>query len=343
MKVFVTGGCGFLGSHICEFYARRGDRVVAFDSMTKFELIRNPYSADKSRDYNFHLLKAMGVEVIKGDIRGYEEMSDASEGSDFIVHTAAQPAMTISVEDPDLDFTTNAAGTYNILKLARMRKVPVVSCATIHVYGNRINDTLTEGATRYRREPAGIDETHNTLEGKLSPLHASKMAGDIYVRTFIDTYGLKAASFRLTGIYGPRQFGGEDHGWVANFSIRAVMGLPLKVFNNGKQVRDVLFAPDAAEAVHAFYENPVPGVYNIGGGEKNILSLIECIELISKITGKTPEVVFGGERYGDLYYFVCDTAKANKYLKWEAQTLPEKGITQLIGWIIENRDLFITG
>ena len=343
MRVFVTGGCGFLGSHVCEFYARRGDQVVSFDLMTKFELRRNPYAAEDVRDYNWKLLEKLGVTLIKGDIRNYEEMADAAAGADFIVHTAAQPAMTISVEEPELDFSTNVVGTYNVLRLARTMKLPVVSCATIHIYGNLINDCLSEGETRYLCSPASIDETHSTLEGKLSPLHASKMAGDIYVRTFIDSYGLEAASFRLTGIYGPRQFGGEDHGWVANFAIRALMGLPLNVFNNGKQVRDILFVSDVARAIHAFYEHRVPGVYNIGGDEKNAISLIESIEFIGEVLGKKPEVVLAGERYGDLYYFVCNCQKARKQLQWEAETDPKSGITQLLDWLQANQQLFSAG
>jgi len=229
-KVLVTGGCGFLGSHVCEFYRRKGAEVIAYDNMTKTELARTGFAVESARNHNSDFLKSIGVSVVKADVRTYEELLEHASGCDYIVHTAAQPAMTISWEDPRLDITTNVIGTFNVLEAARQLKIPVACCATVHIYGNEINRRLTEGATRYVKKPVAIPETHPTLEGTLTPLHASKAAGDTYVKVYIDTYKVAAASFRLTGIYGTRQLGGEDHGWVANFAIRSVMGWPLTVF-----------------------------------------------------------------------------------------------------------------
>ena len=121
----------------------------------------------------------------------------------------------------------------DVLKAAREFNIPVVSCATIHVYGNLINDTLTEGPTRYLRTPAEIDESHAVMEGLLTPLHASKRGAEQYLQVYVDTYKVCAASYRLTGLYGPRQLGGEDHGWVANFAIRTLLGWPLNVYGTG--------------------------------------------------------------------------------------------------------------
>lgn len=340
MRVLVTGGCGFLGSHLCEFYTQRGDQVVCFDNMTKYELSRTGYASEGARAYNWEFLTGLGVTMAREDVRNLEALMDYASGCDFIVHTAAQPAMTISWEDPALDFSTNVAGTFNVLETARSHKIPVASCATIHVYGNKINEMLSESETRYVRNPPTIDELHPTMEGNLSPLHASKMAADLYVQTYIKTYGLEAASFRLTGLYGPRQFGGEDHGWVANFSIRAVMDRPLTIFGSGKQLRDILYAEDAAKAFHAFYEARVSGVYNVGGGEACAISLLECIELIGEICGKPVEVRFEPERYGDLSYFICDITKAAKYLNWKPTVRPEEGVRKLIHWISAERHLF---
>lgn len=340
MKVLVTGGCGFLGSHVCEFYAGRGDDVVCYDNMTKHELLRNPYSADEARDYNITFLHGLGVQIVEGDIRNVEQLLDAAQGCDYIVHTAAQPTMTIGLEDPGLDFSTNVVGTYNVLEAARCHKIPVASCATIHVYSTDINSRLREGETRYICDPPAFDETLPRLAGTVTPLHASKMAGDIYVRMFIDSYGLEAASFRLSGIYGPRQFGSEDHGWVANFAIRAMMRLPLHVFHNGKQLRDIIYATDVARAFHAFYEKRVPGVYNVGGGLDNTLSLRECIDLLRKLLDTPLDTQCVGERFGDLYYFVCDISKIRKALGWEPQTSPREGVEQLVHWLRENEHLF---
>lgn len=341
MKVLVTGGCGFLGSHVCEFYIKQGHEVTSYDNMTKHELARTGFAADSARNYNWEYLKGLGVRMIRGDIRNAENLIDSARGTHYIVHTAAQPAMTISWEEPLLDLSTNVEGTFNVLETARKLKVPVAGCATIHVYGNKINETLTENASRYVRNPEGIDENHPTLEGTLTPLHASKASAEIYLKTYIDTYGLEAASFRLTGIYGIRQFGGEDHGWVANFAIRSVLKWPITIFGTGKQIRDIIYATDVCEAFDAFYKTRKSGVYNIGGGQGTAVSLLECIEILADMNGTRPDVTFGPERHGDLRYFVCDIAKANKELGWTPRVLPRDGIGRLVAWIGENKEYFI--
>lgn len=339
MKVLVTGGCGFLGSHVCELFREKGWDVVSYDSMTKYELKRTGYGTDATRDYNWNYLKGLGVTMVKGDIRNLEHLMDRSEGCDYIVHTAAQPAMTISWEDPELDFSTNVTGTFNVLEVARKRKIPVVNTSSIHVYGNSINDTLTESETSYVREPVEIPETQPVMVGQISPLHASKMSAEHYVRSFADMYGVKAASFRFTGIYGERQFGGEDHGWVANFAIRSVFGLPLRIFGTGKQTRDILHARDGAMSYLNFFENQIPGVYNIGGSAPHKISLLECISLIGEILGKKQEILFEVERPGDMRYFICDTREARKF-GFNPTILPKEGVTKLIRWIEENKDVF---
>ncbi len=340
MRVFVTGGCGFLGSHVCEYYINKGAEVISYDNMTKYELKRTGFAVDVARNHNQDFLKNLGVTLVRADIRNHEELLDHAAGSDYIIHTAAQPAMTISWEDPRLDITTNVLGTFNVLETARKLKIPVASCATIHVYGNKINETLSEKKTRYARKPAGIDENERTLEGTLTPLHASKAAGDIYHRAYIDTYKLEAASFRLTGIYGTRQFGGEDHGWVANFAIRAAMGWQSTIYGTGKQVRDIIYVTDVCEAFNAFYDNRKPGIYNIGGGTKTAISLLECFDILENILGERADIIFENERHGDLSYFICNIDKAKMQLGWEPNVMPREGIGMLIEWIKGNIILF---
>lgn len=340
MKILVTGGCGFVGSWVCEYYAKKGEKVISYDNMTKHELMRTGYNVNKARDYNWNYLKKIGVALVKGDVRNKEQLFEYAKDCDFIVHTAAQPAMTISIEDPELDLTTNVIGTFNVLEAARRFAIPVVSCATIHVYGNGINEELMEGKISYTRKPVAIDETYPTLSGNITALHASKASGDIYVRTYIDSYKVKAASFRLTGLYGPRQLGGEDHGWVANFCVRAIKDLPITIYGTGKQVRDILYVQDLISAFDAFLRNPKAGIYNIGGGKENRISLLESINLISGILNKKITVQFGQERMGDLRYFVCDIKKARRELRWLPKVRPEEGIERLIEWIKRNINLF---
>ncbi|MCK4823595.1 NAD-dependent epimerase/dehydratase family protein, partial [bacterium] len=311
-----------------------------YDNMTKHELERTGFATEAARNYNWDYLRNLGVQMIRADVRNFEELSDHAQGCNYIIHTAAQPAMTISWEQPLLDITTNVMGTFNVLEVARRLKIPVTSCATIHIYGNKINETLKEEKNRYVREPEGIDEDHPTLEGTLTPLHASKAAGDVYLKVYIDTYRLEAASFRLTGIYGTRQFGGEDHGWVANFSIRSALGWPITIFGTGKRVRDIIYATDVCEAFDAFYKTRKSGIYNIGGGSQTAISLLECIDILEDIIGQKPHVKFEPDRHGDLRYFVCDIGKANRELHWEPKVLPRDGIQKLLDWITNNREKF---
>ncbi|OFV67072.1 MAG: nucleoside-diphosphate sugar epimerase [Candidatus Syntrophoarchaeum butanivorans] len=340
MKVLVTGGCGFVGSHTCEYYIKKGDEVVAFDNMTEYELKRTGYNSRVAREHNWKFLEDLGVRMVKGDVCNLPEILEAAKGCDYIVHTAAQPAMTIAIEEPELDLRTNVLGTFNVLEAARRYDIPVVNCSTIHVYGNKINENLREEETRYTCDPPSIDENYPIMQGTITPLHASKRSGELYVQCYIDTYNLEAATFRLTGMYGPRQFGGVDHGWVANFVIRTVMELPITIFGTGKQVRDILYASDVAKAFDAFYRRKKPGLYTIGGGIDHAISLIECLDLIKEITGKEQTIVYENSRLGDLAYFVCDITKAKHELNWEPTVSNREGIERLVEWVEENKEIF---
>lgn len=318
----------------------RGWDVVSFDNMTKAELVRTGYQTEAARDHNWAMIEAQGVEMIRADIVDAEALLDAAAGCDYIVHTAAQPAVTISLEDPLLDLKSNVLGSVNVLEAARRHNIPVAACATIHVYGNWVNDELVEASTRYERTPATVPESAQTMAGYLTPLHASKAAAEHYLQAYVSAYGVRAASFRLTGIYGTRQLGGEDHGWVANFAIRNTLGWPLTIYGSGKQVRDIIYAADVAEAFFAFFERGEPGIYNIGGGQDTAISLIECIDLIDRITGRASDVRYAESRFGDLKYFICDITRAREQLGWQPRVRPEEGVARLLDWVQENRVLF---
>ena len=341
MKVLVTGGCGFLGTNLCLYYNSMGAEVIAYDNLAKHEFAKIDYMRPEARDFNKEILEQAGVQVVVEDIRDYSTLLKYSEGCDFICHTAAQAAMTISWEEPELDFSTNVTGTFHVLEAARKFDVPVVVCSSIHTYGpDKINSELEEGDTRYLRDPVLIDEKEPLLQGTVTPLHASKRCGEIYAQSYIDTYNLKVACFRLTGMYGPNQFGGEDHGWVANFSIRGCIGIPITIFGTGKQLRDILYVSDVVEAFDAFYKNPVPGIYTISGGELTMISLLESVQEIEAITSNRLEVNFAQDRFGDLRYFVGDYGKFQEATGWKPKVLPQEGIKKLIGWVKENEKLF---
>jgi len=340
-KVLVTGGCGFLGSHICELFKKKGWDVIAYDNLTKHEFTRNTYMKPEARYYNKNFLENSGVKVIIEDIRNKDTLMKYCNDINYICHTAAQPTMTMGWENPELDFSTNILGTFNVLEAARKYSIPVAICSSVHTFGpNKINSELKEEKTRYVKHPITIGENEPLLQGPITPLHASKRANEIYAQCYIDTFKSKVACFRLTGIYGPNQFGGEDHGWVANFAIRNVLGMPLTIFGKGKQLRDILYAKDVAKVFDAFYNNQKPGIYNIGGGEKNMISLLECINLIEDITGKQSNIKFDKDRFGDLRYCVLDISRVKRELSWEPEVLPEEGVGKLIEWIKANKDLF---
>jgi CDP-paratose 2-epimerase len=336
MRIIVTGAAGFLGTHVCEYLTKKGHKITGIDNLTMSELRRTGYSPQVTREYNIDFLRRQKTALLMKDIINWSEIEKV-EG-DFIIHCAAQPAMTIALEQPRLDLQTNVVGTFNMLELARKIDAPIVTCSTIHVYGNKVNQFLKEKKTRFVGESTSEDDP--TLQGDMTPLHASKMSTELYVRTYIETYGLKAAVFRLTGMYGPRQFAGMDHGWVSNFIIRTLTMKPIIIFGTDKQVRDILFATDACKAFEAFLENQISGTYNIGGGIRNSISLKECLAKIREITGLEQSICFKPPRFGDLHYFVCDISKARKNLKWAPKVSTNEGLRKTIEWAKKNKTLF---
>ncbi len=344
MKVLVTGGCGFLGSHICTRALELGWEAVAFDNLTKFEYSRTTYDVEQVRRYNLHLFAQEGIKVIPEDVSCKEEIFRAigNERPDFIAHCAAQPAMTIALDEPRLDLQTNVLGTFNVLHAAKWFNVPVANCSSIHVYGNEINRHLTERSTKLLHlQYDEIPETHPLLKGTLTPLHVSKRAGELYVESFAQSYDLPAVNFRLTGIYGPRQFGSEDHGWVANFAIKAITNQPIKVFGTDKQVRDILYVRDAAEAFFKWFENGCPkGTYNICSGDENSISIHDVLKFYEEYLECNIPTTLHPARQGDLWWFVGSYDKALQSFDWRPVTLPESGLVELLQWIIQEKHLF---
>lgn len=339
--VLVTGGCGFLGSHICEKFKENDWNVISIDNLTKYELSKTGYNVTEARDHNLNFLKSIGVENYKIDIRNLEQLEDKCQGVDYIVHTAAQPAMTLSLEDPLYDMSVNIIGSFNILKIATKLNIPCALCSTIHVYGNEINSVLRETKSRYEpNQEYFLNESAPILKGDLTPLHISKGSADLYAQAFINSYNSQIGVFRLTGLYGPRQFGGEDHGWVANFAIRTLTNQSINIYGTGKQVRDILYVKDAANAFYQYFYNPIPGVYNLSGGIKCSTSLLECVSILEDQTKENVKINYSKGREGDLLYFVDESKKFREKYNWEPCILPEIGIQKLSDWILTNKNIF---
>lgn len=346
MKVLVIGGGGFVGSHVAEYYAKKGEEVTMFDNLSRAELLGRKIKRPK---YNWNYLKnSNNVELIEGDIRNAAKVKSAAKGADVVVHTAAQTAVTTSLKDPRTDFEINALGTFNVLEAARKEGSTVIFCSTNKVYGNNVNRIpVKEKESRYEfSDPKfknGVPEDLSIDLCEHTPYGCSKLAADLYVQDYAERGEIDAAVFRMSCIYGTRQFGVEDQGWVAWFTIATLLGKPITIYGDGKQVRDVLHVSDLVEAFDSFVRRRDKlhlGVFNIGGGVNNTLSLLELLDFLEKETGKRSDLKYSDWRPGDQKVYISDISKAEKKLCWKPKVVPEKGIKNLVNWIKENEDLF---
>lgn len=337
-KILVTGGCGFIGSNWIDRLLARGERAVAFDNLSRRGAVKNAEW--------LHAKYGARFELICADMRDARAITDAARDADAIYHFAAQVAVTTSVTDPRNDFEVNALGTFNALEAARAsgRNPIFVFASTNKVYGAMEDVPVVEKASRYEYCDlrGGVSEVQ-PLDFH-SPYGCSKGAADQYVRDYRRIFGLRTIVFRQSAIYGYRQFGEEDQGWLAWFIIAAVTGKPITIYGDGKQVRDMLFIDDlldAYEAAAARIEQVAGQVYNIGGGPANTISVwTEFWPMLEKLHRQKIPVSFGAWRPGDQKVCVYDISKARRELNWEPKVNVETGIEKLYRWVKENVDLF---
>jgi len=346
MKILVTGGAGFIGSHAAEYFARKGYEVIVFDNLSRAKLLGKSIGDPL---YNWEYLRNNyeNIRLVRGDIRDYSSLKEVTRRVDVVVHAAAQTAVTTSIKDPRTDFEINVLGTFNVLEVARLNDAIVIYCSTNKVYGENVNKIpIVEKETRYEyADPMyknGIPETFPIDLTAHTPYGCSKLAADIYVQDYGYTYGLKTGVFRMSCIYGERQLGVEDQGWVAWFVIATLTNKPITIYGNGKQVRDVLYVKDLIEAWDTFInaKHIKHGAYNIGGGSENTLSLLELLQILYEETGQRPQVRYASWRPKDQKVYVSDITKIKKELKWEPKTSPREGIKKVIKWVMENITMF---
>ncbi len=339
MTILITGGAGFVGSNAVAHFLAQGRRVVALDNLGR-----------RGTDKNLAWLRGLGGELVvsRTDIRDAVAVAAAFRAHpdiEAVLHLAAQTAVTTSVEAPREDFESNALGTFNVLEAARHlpRLKALLYASTNKVYGGLTDVAVVErdGRYTYRDCPDGIAEDR-PLDFH-SPYGCSKGAGDQYVVDYARIYGLPTVSFRQCTIYGPRQLGVEDQGFMAWFCIAAVLGKPLTIYGDGKQVRDILHVSDLL----ALYERAIERidqikgqVYNVGGGPANTLSLLELVARIEERLQRRLELRFAGWRPGDQRVFIANIAKAARDLGWQPQVGVEEGIESLLAWVLDHRDLF---
>lgn len=344
MKVLITGGAGMVGSHAAEYYARKGDRVVILDNLMRSSL----FGCDrKSVEYNWNYLRQYrNIKHIKGDVRDGRDVAAAiGKGVDLCIHTAGQPGVGLSCKVPLEDFSINAFGTLNVLECLRKKSKEAVFiyCSTNKVFGENVDRIrLTEKTRRYDyRGVRGVTEEMPVDLTGHTPYGASKYVGDIYTQEYAHIYGMRTAVFRMSCIYGIRQFGFEDQGWVAHFVIANLMKRPITIYGDGKQVRDLLYVADLVRAYDKFFKSGIRhDVYNIGGGPRNTASLLEFIGLIERETGIKMKYGFSDWRPSDQKVYISDISKISKRLNWAPEVTPEAGVRLLAGWVKDNLKMF---
>lgn len=339
MKVFITGGAGFIGANLADHHLRLGDDVVVFDNLSREGTEKNVEWLRESHGDRMHL--------IQGDVRDFDALSEALPNDvERVYHMAAQVAVTTSVREPREDFEINALGTFNVLEAMRHGAPGAILlyASTNKVYGGMESVAIVEEGSRYRYRdhPQGISEDQ-PLDFH-SPYGCSKGAGDQYVLDYARIYGLRTLVMRQSCIFGPRQFGVEDQGWVAFFCIAARMGSPITIYGDGKQVRDILWIDDLIEAYElaATRIDAVSGhVYNIGGGPENTMAVwSEFGPMLEELAGHPIEVTYADWRPGDQPVFVSDIRTAERELGWRPRVSGQEGVERLWKWVDSNTELF---
>ncbi len=338
-EVIVTGGAGFTGANVAHYFLDQGHRVVLFDNFSRKGCLDN-------LDWLKRHPAAANLQVLAGDCRmPSTELAEAVERADALFHFAAQVAVTTSVVDPRHDFEGNALSTFNMLELVRQskgNKPPFFFSSTNKVYGGMEDVATVEGdeCYSYRDLPEGIPE--DRLLDFHSPYGCSKGCADQYVRDYARIYDLQTVVFRQSCIYGYRQFGVEDQGWVAWFIIAAVLGKPITIYGDGKQVRDVLFIEDLIRAYDTAWNqiDRVGGkVYNIGGGPANTISLLQLLDFLTTRMNLPTSPTYADWRPGDQPVYVSDIRKAEAEMGWSPQVDWTEGVTKLVEWVRQNRDM----
>ena len=336
-RILITGGAGFVGCNAARFFGARNWNVTVLDNLSRQGTDKNLAWLRDGTTFDFEHVDVRDRAAIDGVM--------VNGRFDAIIHLAAQVAVTTSVTDPGTDFAVNAFGTFNMLDAVRLHcpEAVFIFASTNKVYGkiSAAGSELRGNRYAYLDRPHGISETEPL--DFLSPYGCSKGAADQYTLDYARMYNIPATSFRQSCIYGPRQFGVEDQGWVAWFAIASMLGRDITIFGDGKQVRDVLHVDDLLHAYEAVIRAPekiAAEAFNVGGGPGQILSLIDLIDMLERRLGRKVPVKWDDWRPGDQQVYISDIRKLDRLLGWKPEIGVGAGISQLIDWVAQNRAAF---
>lgn len=338
-RLLITGGAGFIGVNSARYFSKKGWQVSILDNFSR-----------KGSDVNAEMLKkdVSNINIIRADVtRDIDALAKAVSENDAVLHLAAQVAVTTSVVEPRNDMEQNILGTFNVLEAIRAsaHKPPIIYSSTNKVYGALEMYPVRDAGKRYEFEDDeyrmhGVPETQQ-LDFH-SPYGCSKGAADQYVIDYDRIYGLHTLALRQSCIYGLHQFGVEDQGWIAWFTIAAMQGKPITIYGTGKQVRDALFMDDLARLYEAGFANisTIHGrAFNVGGGPNNTVSLIELLERLDAEFGYKPTLSFGDIRAGDQPIFVADVRELEKAYGWKPEVSVKDGVPRMHQWFVENKTM----
>lgn len=335
--ILITGGAGFIGVNSANYFATRGWRVIILDNLSR-----------KGTETNLQWLRTLhDIEFHQVDIRDSQSLFDVVERlrPDMLLHLAAQVAVTTSYQNPREDFEINALGSFNVLEAVRLYSPEtfVLYASTNKVYGGMETVAVAQNEDGYGFKDLDYGVSEAQPLDFHSPYGCSKGVADQYTIDYARIYDLKTCSFRQSCIYGIRQFGIEDQGWVAWFTIAATLKKQITLYGDGWQTRDVLNVNDLAHAYEAAWirREEVSGqAFNIGGGLNNTLCLRKLLLYLEEELGVEVKPRYAASRPGDQPVFICDIRKAQDLLNWNPSVNVHDGVKELIEWVKTNKELF---
>jgi len=302
MKVLITGGAGFIGSHLAENLLAAGNGVWVLDNL----------STGKRENLPAH----SRLEFVQGDIRDRSLVADTARGMDAIVHLAAVASVQASMDDPIGTHETNFDGTLNLLEAARKEHIRrFVYASSAAVYGDNTRLPLVE----------------NEILDPLSPYAADKLAGEYYLRFYHAKFGIETTAFRFFNIFGPRQDPSSPYsGVISIFIERVSRGEPATVFGDGQQTRDFVYVGDLVKLLaQALLGTQTAGqVINVGRGKQ--CSLLELLEALEKLTGKPVGRTFAAARLGDIVHSRADISRLVRLLGKAPETDMVTGLGEIL-------------